>query len=114
MTQECQEHEERAGLEEYEETRERAGLEEHEGIREESGVGEEVVEGTVPGEKAAGEAGENEKTGEGEQKAAGSGLEGIYERLDISVKAVDRFILVCVIALIAVILIGVLKARHMI
>lgn len=40
-------------------------------------------------------------------------FEGIYDKLpDISVKAVDRFILICVIALVAVILVGVLKANH--
>lgn len=45
--------------------------------------------------------------------SGGSAFEGIYERLpDISVRSVDRFILLCVIALIAVILIGILKANH--
>ena len=51
-----------------------------------------------------------------EQKTKSSGgslFEGIYDQLpDISVKAVDRFILICAIALVAVILIGVLKANH--
>lgn len=53
---------------------------------------------------------------EEKQKTKSSGdslFEGIYDRLpDISVKAVDRFILICVIALVAVILMGVLKANH--
>lgn len=45
--------------------------------------------------------------------SGGSAFDGIYERLpDISVKSVDRFILICVIAFVAVILIGVLKANH--
>lgn len=42
-------------------------------------------------------------------------FEGIYDRLpDISVKSVDRFIIICVIALIAVVVIGILRARHVI
>lgn len=53
---------------------------------------------------------------EGEQavrQSQGSIFEGIYDRLpDISVRSVDRFIVLCVIAFIAVILIGVLKANH--
>ncbi len=51
---------------------------------------------------------------EQETKSSGGSLfEGIYDKLpDISVKAVDRFILICVIALVAVILVGVLKANH--
>ena len=49
-----------------------------------------------------------------EAKSSGGSLfEGIYDQLpDISVKAVDRFILICAIALVAVILVGVLKANH--
>ena len=44
-----------------------------------------------------------------------SALDGIYERLpDISVKSLDRFILLCVIALVAVVVIGVLRANHII
>ncbi len=47
------------------------------------------------------------------ESSGGSMFEGIYDRLpDISVKAVDRFILICAIALVAVILVGVLKANH--
>lgn len=47
------------------------------------------------------------------KSSGGSAFEGIYERLpDISVKSVDRFILICMIALVAVILVGVLKANH--
>lgn len=49
-----------------------------------------------------------------EQKPSqGSAFQGIYDQLpDISVRSVDRFILVCVIALVAVIVIGVLRAHH--
>ncbi len=49
-----------------------------------------------------------------EQKPSqGSVFQGIYDQLpDISVRSVDRFILVCVIALVAVIVIGVLRAHH--
>lgn len=47
------------------------------------------------------------------KKSDGSVFEGIYDQLpDISVQSVNRFIMVCVIALVAVILIGVLKANH--
>ena len=55
-----------------------------------------------------------EKEKEQDEKVSqGSIFEGIYDRLpDISVRSLDRFILLCVIALIAVILIGVLKANH--
>ena len=52
---------------------------------------------------------------EAEQKksSTGSVFEGIYDQLpDISVRSLDRFILLCVIALIAVIVFGVLKANH--
>lgn len=49
-----------------------------------------------------------------EQKSSqGSVFQGIYDQLpDISVRSVDRFILVCVIALVAVIVVGVLRAHH--
>lgn len=48
-----------------------------------------------------------------EKQSGGSLFEGIYDRLpDISVRSVDRFIILCVIAFIAVILIGILKANH--
>ena len=48
-----------------------------------------------------------------EKVSQGSIFEGIYDRLpDISVRSLDRFILLCVIALVAVILIGILKANH--
>ena len=55
-----------------------------------------------------------EKEKEQDEKVSqGSIFEGIYDRLpDISVRSLDRFILLCVIALIAVILIGILKANH--
>ncbi len=47
------------------------------------------------------------------KQSGGSIFEGIYDRLpDISIRSVDRFIILCVIAFIAVILIGVLKANH--
>ncbi len=47
------------------------------------------------------------------KQSHGSLFEGIYDQLpDISVRSVDRFIILCVIALVAVILIGVLKANH--
>lgn len=42
-----------------------------------------------------------------------SAFEGIYDRLpDISIRSLDRFILLCIIGLAAVILIGILKANH--
>lgn len=45
--------------------------------------------------------------------SSGSAFEGIYERLpDISIRSVDRFIILCVIVLIVVVLAGVLKANH--
>lgn len=54
--------------------------------------------------------------GEDQEKEApktGSAFEGIYDRMpDISVRALDRFIAACVIALIAVVLIGILRANH--
>lgn len=55
-----------------------------------------------------------EKEKEQEKNVSQSSIfEGIYDRLpDISVRSLDRFILLCVIALVAVILIGVLKANH--
>lgn len=47
------------------------------------------------------------------KQSHGSLFEGTYDQLpDISVRSVDRFIILCVIALVAVILIGVLKANH--
>lgn len=47
------------------------------------------------------------------QQPRGSVFEGIYDQLpDISVRSVDRFIVICLIALAAVIVIGVLKANH--
>ncbi len=54
-----------------------------------------------------------EKTEETGKPAAA--FESIYQRLpDISLKSVDRFIIICVIALILVVLVGILKSRHMI
>lgn len=54
--------------------------------------------------------------GDGEESTKpAAAFEGIYDRLpDISVKSVDRFIIICVIALIAVVVIGILRARHVI
>lgn len=47
------------------------------------------------------------------KQSGGSMFEGIYDRLpDISVRAVDRFIIFCIAAFIAVILVGILKANH--
>ena len=40
-------------------------------------------------------------------------FKGIYDQLpDISVRSVDRFIVVCVAALVIVIVVGVLRAHH--
>lgn len=66
----------------------------------------ETVQDTI--EDAAPETVQKEK-----KQSGGSIFEGIYDRLpDISIQSVDRFIILCVIALIAVILIGVLKANR--
>ncbi len=66
----------------------------------------EIVQDTI--EDAAPEIVQEEK-----KQSGGSIFEGIYDRLpDISIRSVDRFIILCVIALIAVILIGVLKANR--
>lgn len=55
---------------------------------------------------------EEKDRADAEKEHAGA-FEGIYDRMpDISVKALDRFILVCVIALIAVVLMGILRANH--
>lgn len=49
----------------------------------------------------------------GAAQSSGSVFESLYDRLpDISIRALDRFIILCIIALILVILIGVLKANH--
>lgn len=57
--------------------------------------------------------GEVELEVEQKKSSTGSVFEGIYDQLpDISVRSLDRFILLCVIALIAVIVFGVLKANH--
>lgn len=55
-----------------------------------------------------------EKNEKEEQKASrNSVFAGIYDQLpDISIRSLDRFILFCVLALVAVILIGILKANH--
>lgn len=46
-------------------------------------------------------------------QSSGSVFESLYDRLpNISIRALDRFIILCIIALILVILIGVLKANH--
>lgn len=47
------------------------------------------------------------------KSSGGSAFEGIYDQLpDISVRSLDKFILLCVIALVAVIVFGVLSANH--
>ncbi len=47
------------------------------------------------------------------KSSGGSAFEGIYDQLpDISIRSLDKFILLCVIALVAVIVFGVLKANH--
>ena len=57
--------------------------------------------------------GEVELEAEQKKSSTVSVFEGIYDQLpDISVRSLDRFILLCVIALIAVIVFGVLKANH--
>ena len=66
-------------------------------------------------ESVSGQGGTSETVQAEEQvkQSRGSLFEGIYDQLpDISVRSVDRFIILCVIALVAVILIGVLKANH--
>ncbi|MCI8888402.1 MAG: hypothetical protein HFG70_09995 [Hungatella sp.] len=65
-------------------------------------------------QKTSGEEAGRQQEQEG-KPSSGSAFEGIYDRLpDISVKAVDRFIVLCIIALAAVIVIGVLRAQHII
>lgn len=50
---------------------------------------------------------------EEERSSQNSMFAGIYDQLpDISVRSLDRFIVLCVIALVAVILIGILRAHH--
>lgn len=57
--------------------------------------------------------GEVELDAEQKKPSTGSVFEGIYDQLpDISVRSLDRFILLCVLTLIAVIVFGVLKANH--
>ncbi len=73
-------------------------------------MAEEQKDGLEPTQEAKQEP-EQESVQPEEER--GSLFEGIYDKLpDISVKAVDRFILICVIAFVAVILVGVLKANH--
>ena len=53
------------------------------------------------------------ETTEEKKSSGGSAFEGIYDQLpNISIRSLDRFILLCVIALVAVIVFGVLKANH--
>ena len=77
---------------------------------------EEQRDGLETTQEAKQETEQETVRGEEEQKTKSSGgslFEGIYDQLpDISVKTVDRFILICAIALVAVILVGVLKANH--
>lgn len=56
----------------------------------------------------------NDTEKDGKAKHSGDSVfEGIYDQLpDISVRSLDRFILLCVITLIAVIVFGVLKANN--
>ncbi len=56
----------------------------------------------------------NDTEKDGKAKYSGDSVfEGIYDQLpDISVRSLDRFILLCVITLIAVIVFGVLKANN--
>lgn len=62
-------------------------------------------------EREAGQA-DTEKTEE-KKPSGGSAFEGIYDQLpNISIRSLDRFILLCVIGLIAVIVFGVLRANH--
>ncbi len=50
---------------------------------------------------------------EEKKSSGGSVFEGIYDQLpNISIRSLDRFILLCVIALVAVIVFGVLRANH--
>ena len=66
-------------------------------------------------EREAGQA-DTEKTEEKTEEkksSGGSAFEGIYDQLpNISIRSLDRFILLCVIGLIAVIVFGVLRANH--
>ena len=62
-------------------------------------------------EREAGQA-DTEKTEE-KKSSGGSAFEGIYDQLpNISIRSLDRFIMLCVIGLIAVIVFGVLRANH--
>ena len=64
----------------------------------------------IAGGEGAADSGRKEKKG-----SSGSAFEGTYDRLpDISLKSLDLFIAACVIALVAVVVIGVLRARHVI
>lgn len=48
-----------------------------------------------------------------EDTGKGSAFEGVYDRLpNISIKALDRFILLCVLGLVAVVATGILRANH--
>ena len=61
--------------------------------------------------REAGQA-DTEQTEE-KKSSGGSAFEGIYDQLpNISIPSLDRFILLCVIALVAVIVFGVLRANH--
>lgn len=85
------------------------------GITEEKKFGEAAGEGLAEtvGEGLTGN--EEKELSDAAKPSPGAAFEGIYDRLpDISVKAVDRFILLCVIVLVAVVVIGVLRARHVI
>lgn len=72
---------------------------------------EEEVKSGGNGRKTAQQDGKEED--QDEKGHLNSAFEGIYDRMpDISIKAVDRFILLCVIALVTVVLVGILRANH--
>lgn len=56
-----------------------------------------------------------EKEEKSKKPSSGSAFEGLYDKLpDISIRSLDKFIILCVIALILVILAGILEANHII
>lgn len=73
-------------------------------------AGTQKSEPLQPGEGTEGKV-ESQEAG----ASSGSAFESIYDRLpNISIKALDWFIAACIVALVAVVLMGVLKARHII
>ena len=76
-------------------------------IAEEEFKEKQVSKNETPKEETAETAEQNKNASQS------SAFEGIYDRLpDISIRSLDRFILLCIIGLAAVILIGILKANH--